>query len=510
MKHRLPKAESSTSRIGSKSPMEQAELLIDENKSDARPDAEPKRSGPPPLPVPVPPETPVNEPPSAETGATVENDSYGFIVDTPGAEAKPNGDEAPVEIEPRRATPPPLPAFSRIDSPTPPPLPLRMPPPLPFVSEEKPVFAAGGSLVAETPPASEVVPAIIDETPATAEPIPVIAENTPTGPEPLPAVVEEMPAMSDPSSIENAPASLEPVPGSVEILKLTKDTTPITVEEEVEAPEPADVPVSPAPPPLFTPKPILVAEAVAESNGQHAPYLIQTQGLVKQYGGRRVVNGVDIHVRAGEVVGLLGKNGAGKTTTFYMIVGLVPPTLGHVFMGDEDVTHMPMYRRARRGIGYLPQEESIFRKLTVEENLLAILETLPMTEDEREIRCDELLKDFGLEHVRENVAITLSGGEKRRVTIARALVTSPSLLLLDEPFSGVDPMAVHDIQEIILHLKERGLGVLITDHNVRETLSVVDRAYIIDEGRVLSEGTREFLLNDPIAREIYLGHRFSM
>jgi len=242
----------------------------------------------------------------------------------------------------------------------------------------------------------------------------------------------------------------------------------------------------------------------------HAPFLIQTRGLVKQYGGRRVVNGVDIHVRTGEVVGLLGKNGAGKTTTFYMIVGLVTPTEGHVYMSDEDVTNMPMYRRARRGIGYLPQEESIFRKLTVEENLLAILETLPMTEDERDARCDELLKDFGLEHVRENVAITLSGGEKRRVTIARALVTNPSLLLLDEPFSGVDPMAVHDIQEIILHLKERGLGVLITDHNVRETLSVVDRAYIIDEGRVLSEGSREFLLNDPIAREIYLGHRFSM
>jgi lipopolysaccharide export system ATP-binding protein len=238
--------------------------------------------------------------------------------------------------------------------------------------------------------------------------------------------------------------------------------------------------------------------------------LIQTRGLVKQYGGRRVVNGVDIHVRAGEVVGLLGKNGAGKTTTFYMIVGLVPPTEGHVFMGEEDVTRMPMYRRARRGIGYLPQEESIFRKLSVEENLLAILETLPMSEEERELRCDELLRDFGLEHVRENIAITLSGGEKRRVTIARALVTQPSLLLLDEPFSGVDPMAVHDIQEIILHLKERGLGVLITDHNVRETLSVVDRAYIIDEGRVLSEGTRDFLLNDPVAREIYLGHRFTM
>lgn len=223
-----------------------------------------------------------------------------------------------------------------------------------------------------------------------------------------------------------------------------------------------------------------------------------------------MVNGVDIHVGPGEVVGLLGKNGAGKTTTFYMIVGLVTPTEGDVYMGDEDVTRMPMYRRARRGIGYLPQEESIFRKLTVEENLLAILETLPLTEEERDARCDELLADFHLEHVRENVAITLSGGEKRRVTIARALVTSPTLLLLDEPFAGVDPMAVHDIQEIIQKLKNKGIGVLLTDHSVRETLSSVDRAYIINDGRVLSEGTREFILNDPIAREIYLGHRFSM
>jgi len=262
-------------------------------------------------------------------------------------------------------------------------------------------------------------------------------------------------------------------------------------------------------PPPLPPPGIAVGEMPAPGLPD-APYLIQTQGLVKQYGGRRVVNGVDIHVRAGEVVGLLGKNGAGKTTTFYMIVGLVTPTLGHVFMGDEDVTRMPMYRRARRGIGYLPQEESIFRKLTVEENLLAILETLPMTEDERDARCDELLRDFHLEHVRENIAITLSGGEKRRVTIARALVTDPSLLLLDEPFAGVDPMAVHDIQDIIIQLKDKGIGVLLTDHSVRETLSVVDRAYIIDEGRVLSEGSREFLLNDPIAREIYLGHRFSM
>ena len=310
-------------------------------------------------------------------------------------------------------------------------------------------------------------------------------------PDLLPDDVGNFPESGTKLALDAAQPTSKPTPPMNEAI-----TTFDAPAESAFAPETA--PVKKLPPPLPAPGTELAA------------FLIQTRGLVKQYGGRRVVNGVDIHVRAGEVVGLLGKNGAGKTTTFYMIVGLVTPTEGTVFMGDEDVTRMPMYRRARRGIGYLPQEESIFRKLTVEENLLAILETLPMTEEERDARCDELLKDFGLEHLRENVAITLSGGEKRRVTIARALVTSPSLLLLDEPFSGVDPMAVHDIQEIILHLKERGLGVLITDHNVRETLSVVDRAYIIDEGRVLSEGSREFLLNDPIAREIYLGHRFSM
>jgi len=299
--------------------------------------------------------------------------------------------------------------------------------------------------------------------------------------------------------VSPTPDALE-TKGAAEIVAILReaDTSKTIKKRSTPPPLPALTAKRKGPPPL----PMKTVEA--------REHLIQTRGLVKQYGGRRVVNGVDIHVRNGEVVGLLGKNGAGKTTTFYMIVGLVPPTEGHVYMGDEDVTHMPMYRRARLGIGYLPQEESIFRKLTVEENLLAILETLPLTEEERDARCDELLKDFGLEHVRENVAITLSGGEKRRVTIARALVTSPSLLLLDEPFSGVDPMAVHDIQEIILGLKNRGLGVLITDHNVRETLSVVDRAYIINEGRVLSEGSSEFLLNDPIAREIYLGHRFSM
>ncbi len=238
--------------------------------------------------------------------------------------------------------------------------------------------------------------------------------------------------------------------------------------------------------------------------------IIRAQDLVKTYDGRRVVNGVQVEVHPGEVVGLLGPNGAGKTTTFYMIVGLVPPTSGHVFLRGEDVTAMPMYRRARHGIGYLPQEESIFRKLTVEENLMAILETLPIPVQERRVRCNELLQDFGLEHLRRNIAITLSGGEKRRVAIARALTTKPAALLLDEPFSGVDPLAVYDIQQIILTLRQRGIGILITDHNVRETLSVVDRAYLICEGRVESQGTSSFLINDPVARDLYLGARFSM
>jgi lipopolysaccharide export system ATP-binding protein len=238
--------------------------------------------------------------------------------------------------------------------------------------------------------------------------------------------------------------------------------------------------------------------------------LLRTDGLVKIYNGRSVVNGVDINVKRGEIVGLLGPNGAGKTTTFYMIVGLIRPNGGRVFFEEADVTDMAMYRRARHGMGYLPQEESIFRKLTVEENILVILETTKATKSERKQRCDELLTRFGIEHIAKNQALTLSGGEKRRLTIARSLVTNPALLMLDEPFSGVDPIAVHDVQQIVQDLREQGLAILITDHNVRETLNIVDRAYLIYEGRVESQGNKDFLLNDPISRKLYLGESFTM
>jgi len=238
--------------------------------------------------------------------------------------------------------------------------------------------------------------------------------------------------------------------------------------------------------------------------------LLRTDKLIKIYNGRSVVNGVDINVRSGEIVGLLGPNGAGKTTTFYMIVGLVRPNGGRVFFEGNDVTDMAMFRRSRKGMGYLPQEESIFRKLTVEQNIMAILETTKLNKKERKDRCEELLTQFGIEHLSKNHALTLSGGEKRRLTIARSLVTKPSLLMLDEPFSGVDPIAVYDVQQIIQNLRAMGLAILITDHNVRETLNIVDRAYLISEGRVESQGTKDFLLNDPISRKLYLGENFRM
>ena len=238
---------------------------------------------------------------------------------------------------------------------------------------------------------------------------------------------------------------------------------------------------------------------------------LSTEEIGKSYRGRRVVNGVSLTVNRGEVVGLLGPNGAGKTTSFYMIVGLIPPDTGRVMIGDVDITDVPMYLRARNyGISYLPQEASVFRKLSVEESILAVLETQSSTSQERRVKMEHLLDQLGLAHIRTNKGYALSGGERRRVEIARALCINPTFILLDEPFSGIDPIAVLDLQKIIFTLKESGIGVLITDHNVRETLSVTDRAYIINEGRIFRTGTPEQLGNDPEVKRVYLGESFTL
>jgi lipopolysaccharide export system ATP-binding protein len=238
---------------------------------------------------------------------------------------------------------------------------------------------------------------------------------------------------------------------------------------------------------------------------------LATDELAKAYRGRRVVNGISLHVNQGEVVGLLGPNGAGKTTTFYMIVGLIPPDAGRVLINGDDVTSTPMYLRARNfGVSYLAQEPSVFRKLSVEENILAVLEAQPLSWHERRERMERLIGQLGLDHIRKNRGYALSGGERRRVEIARCLCISPSFILLDEPFSGIDPIAVLDLQKIIFNLKAGGIGVLITDHNVAETLSVTDRAYIITDGRILRTGTPEQLANDPEVRRVYLGEKFTL
>ena len=234
------------------------------------------------------------------------------------------------------------------------------------------------------------------------------------------------------------------------------------------------------------------------------------QGLVKRFRNRVVVDRVSVDIQRGEVVGLLGPNGAGKTTSFYMMVGLMRPEGGRIFLEGQEITDLPMYQRCRLGMGYLPQESSVFRKLTVEENLLAILETMDLTEQERMARLRVLLAELDLTPLARHKAFTLSGGERRRLEITRALVTGPRYLLLDEPFTGIDPIAIGDIQEIVGQLKERGIGVLITDHNVRETLAITDRAYILYDGRILASGTATELANNPKAREIYLGEKFSL
>lgn len=239
-------------------------------------------------------------------------------------------------------------------------------------------------------------------------------------------------------------------------------------------------------------------------------HLLQIENLSKSFNGRMVVNKVTIGVRPGEIVGLLGPNGAGKTTTFNMIVGLVRPDQGQIIFDNKVITDMPMYRRARRGIGYLSQEPSIFRRLTVEGNIMAILETLDIPRKERQSRLRRLLEELNISYLAKAKAYTLSGGERRRLEITRALVTEPSFILLDEPFSGIDPIAVAEAQEVIAGLKAKGLGILLTDHSVREALSITDRSYIMDEGKILISGTSQELINDPKAREIYLGEKFRM
>ena len=238
--------------------------------------------------------------------------------------------------------------------------------------------------------------------------------------------------------------------------------------------------------------------------------IIRTDNLVKIYNERHVVDGVSIEVEQGTVVGLLGPNGAGKTTTFYMIVGIETPNGGSVTLDGRDISKLPMYERARAGIGYLPQEASIFSKMSVEDNIMAILETTHLSSEERVKKMNDLIEEFRLGHVRKSEGKALSGGERRRVEIARALATDPAFILLDEPFAGVDPIAVADIQDMIAHLAKRGIGILITDHNVRETLSIVDKAYILANGKILLHGDSDTIANDPIARKYYLGDNFSM
>ncbi len=254
----------------------------------------------------------------------------------------------------------------------------------------------------------------------------------------------------------------------------------------------------------------MTAGATSHFDGDGAAAALEARGLTKRYKRRAVVNDVSLSVREGEIVGLLGPNGAGKTTTFYMIVGMVRPNAGRIIMGGDDITRLPMYKRARRGVGYLAQETSIFRQLTVEGNLHAVLEFMPISKAARRERVEQLLDEFGLDRVRRSKGYMLSGGERRRTEIARALATRPDFFLLDEPFAGVDPIAVEDIQSIVADLKARGIGVLITDHNVHETLAITDRAYLLYEGQILKQGTAEALAADPEVRKRYLGEKFTL
>jgi len=246
------------------------------------------------------------------------------------------------------------------------------------------------------------------------------------------------------------------------------------------------------------------------STGNRKMATLRAEKLIKVYGRRRVVNEIDIEARTGEIVGLLGPNGAGKTTTFYMITGMIRPNQGKIFLEDKEITNLPMYKRAQMGIGYLSQEASVFRKLSVEDNLRLVIEMYIKNKKEIQDKIDSLIDEFKLDHVRKNKGFALSGGERRRTEIARALATNPKFILLDEPFAGIDPIAVEDIQEMVVRLKDRGIGVIITDHNVHETLSITDHSYLLYKGDILNEGTAEFLANDPEARRLYLGAKFKL
>ncbi|MCB0263063.1 MAG: LPS export ABC transporter ATP-binding protein [Calditrichia bacterium] len=253
-----------------------------------------------------------------------------------------------------------------------------------------------------------------------------------------------------------------------------------------------------------------IEDITAISGHEGESSILRSENLVKIYGKRKVVNEVSLQVRQGQIVGLLGPNGAGKTTSFYMITGLIAPNSGEIYLNKRQITNLPMFKRARLGMAYLPQEASIFRKLTVEQNLLAIMEALKFSRKMRKERCEQLMEELRITHIAKNLGYNLSGGERRRTEIARALVNNPKFILLDEPFAGVDPIAVQDIQNIVISLKEKNIGILITDHNVHETLSITDHAYLLFEGKVLKEGNSEFLANDPEARKLYLGETFKL
>jgi lipopolysaccharide export system ATP-binding protein len=253
-----------------------------------------------------------------------------------------------------------------------------------------------------------------------------------------------------------------------------------------------------------------ISVTVSESSGVSDVSVLRSKSLFKKYRKRFVVNDVSIEVKQGEVVGLLGPNGAGKTTTFYVIVGMIKPTEGEVFLNDSEITKEPMYKRARMGIGYLSQEASVFRRLTVHDNITAVLELMGLSKSAREERCQQLMEDFGISNVAKSKGYMLSGGERRRTEIARTLATQPKFILLDEPFAGIDPIAVEDIMRIVKNLKNRGIGVLVTDHNVHETLSITDRSYLLFEGKIIKSGSAQYLANDPEARRLYLGEKFKL